>query len=252
MCFTNAGNEENVFTNPGLGARSVPVLLDWCRAHAVEILAVQLPGRGARVKEPFLESAQAAAAASLSVLGSRLLDGVPYCVLAHSVGTWIAYEMLSLAREQGLPLPRRAFFSSFPAPDLPEPARPWTPQRALDDPRFKDECRGWDVSEALLKDAAMWANYVGLMRADFRLFDEYSQGGRAGARPFDFPITSFYAEADKKVSRAMVEGWRGFTTVGFSVQGLPGHHLFVLAMGDQKAAKHAWLTTVRDELAAAQ
>jgi hypothetical protein len=129
VCFTNAGNEENVFTNDGLGTRRVSVLLDWCRASQVEVLAVQLPGRGARAKEPFLPDAQVcmrregypesveaaccgfayarsqtAAAEALAVLASRLCDA-PYCVLAHSVGSWIAFEMLSLARELGLQLP---------------------------------------------------------------------------------------------------------------------------------------------------
>jgi medium-chain acyl-[acyl-carrier-protein] hydrolase len=61
VCFTNAGNEENIFTNEGLGARRVAVLLEWCRANSVELLAPQLPGRGARTKEPFLPDTQARA-----------------------------------------------------------------------------------------------------------------------------------------------------------------------------------------------
>ena len=61
ICFTNAGNEENIFTNEGLGPRRVAVLLEWCRANKVELLAPQLPGRGARSKEPFLPNAQVCA-----------------------------------------------------------------------------------------------------------------------------------------------------------------------------------------------
>lgn len=121
VCFTNAGNEENIYTNEGLGPRRVAALLEWCRANQVELLAPQLPGRGARSKEPFLPDAQVrmralcmqlqltrlpqtVAAHVLRLLATRL-DGVPYCVIGHSVGTWIAYEMLALAREQGLPMP---------------------------------------------------------------------------------------------------------------------------------------------------
>jgi surfactin synthase thioesterase subunit len=58
VCFTNAGNEENIYTNEGLGPRRVAALLEWCRANQVELLAPQLPGRGARSKEPFLPDAQ--------------------------------------------------------------------------------------------------------------------------------------------------------------------------------------------------
>ena len=130
LCFTNAGHAENIYTNEGLGARRVAVLLEWCRANAVELLAVQPPGRGARAKEPFLPDAQARArrrpvaactgpltqrcpapqaiaAHVVRLVASRLADA-PYCIIGHSVGTWIAFETLSLAREQGLPMPLKA------------------------------------------------------------------------------------------------------------------------------------------------
>jgi len=32
-------------------------------------------------------------------------------VVAHSVGTWNAYEFLRLAQQQGLPMPAKAFLS---------------------------------------------------------------------------------------------------------------------------------------------
>ena len=89
---------------------------------------------------------QTVAAHVVRLLASRLAD-VPYCIIGHSVGTWIAFETLSLAREQGLPMPRKArlractvacehwrdaaglnrqvFFSCFPAPDIPLQERPW-------------------------------------------------------------------------------------------------------------------------------
>ena len=50
-----------------------------------------------------------------------------------------------------------------------------------------------------------------MMRSDFSLFDEYEYQ-RAGQPPFDFPITSFFATHDKKISQAMVCGWARFTT----------------------------------------
>ncbi len=35
-------------------------------------------------------------------------------VVAHSVGTWNAYEFLRLAQREGLPMPRQAFLSGQP------------------------------------------------------------------------------------------------------------------------------------------
>jgi surfactin synthase thioesterase subunit len=105
------------------------------------------------------------------------------------------------------------------------------------------------VSDALLADAHMWATYEPLMRADFRLFDEYVYH-RAGDAPFEFPITAFYAVADRKVTPAMVRDWLRFSrnAAACEVHAIQGHHLFVLATGDQRSAKEAWLTAIVDGL----
>ena len=141
----------------------------------------------------------------------------------------------------------QVFFSCFPAPDLPPAERPWRAQRGLDDTAFKAECREWDVSEALFADAALWAQYVALLRADFSLFDEYEHR-HAGEPPFAVPITAFHAHKDRKVSPALVARWAGVTRGAFRASGIEGHHLFVMGVGEQRAAKEQWLAAVVAEL----
>ena len=58
-------------------------------------------------------------------------------VVAHSVGTWSAYEFLMLARDRGLPMPKHIFLSAMAAPDIPEDRRPWRKNRDLDEDSFK-------------------------------------------------------------------------------------------------------------------
>ena len=58
-------------------------------------------------------------------------------VIAHSVGTWCAYEFLMLARARGLPMPEHVFLSAMAAPDIPEDVRPWRRNRDLDEESFK-------------------------------------------------------------------------------------------------------------------
>jgi len=248
VCWTNAGNEENLYTNEGVGARKVSTLLDFCKANAVEVLAPQLPGRGARGKEPFIKTTQEVAEAVVKVIAHRLFsDGVPYCVIGHSVGTWNGFEFLSLLRDEGLPMPLKTFFSGFPSPDIPVDERPWVADNdTLDDPAFKDESRGWDTNEVVFSDG-MWKMFGPLMRADFGLFDRYAFG-RAADAPFDFPLTTFYATKDKKVKEKHVKGWERFTTKAFSISPIEGHHLYPMGLGDQKPGKIAWLEAIVKEL----
>ena len=58
-------------------------------------------------------------------------------VIAHSVGTWNAYEFLMLARSQGLSMPKHLFLSAMASPDIPEQLRPWRRNSSLDEEAFK-------------------------------------------------------------------------------------------------------------------
>ena len=103
------------------------------------------------------------------------------------------------------------------------------------------------MSEALFADATLWAQYVALLRADFSLFDEYAFR-RAGEPPFAFPMLAFHATADRKVSPALVARWAAMTTGAFRAAAIQGHHLFVMGVGEQRAAKEAWLTEIVADL----
>lgn len=116
-------------------------LQEWCRAHDAELLAVQAPGRGSRQKEAACTSAQDLAQQALQALGHRLQlrrptagaaaaaeghvkggvasaaaaaptvegscgtanggDVVPWVIVSHSMGCWVAFELLRLARQKG-------------------------------------------------------------------------------------------------------------------------------------------------------
>lgn len=68
--------------------------------------------------------------------------------------------------------------------------------------------RRWDVNDVLLKDAGMWAQYGPLMRADFRLFDEF-EWRRGAEGPLPMPAVCFHAQKDKKArAQGSEEGWR--------------------------------------------
>ncbi len=113
------------------------MMQEWCRANKAEVLAVEPPGRAMRAKESRYSNLQQLAAALLPVVASRLADGTPYVVVAHSLGTWAAFELLQLARQAGLPLPMAAFLSAMPSPDTPLDQRPWRQQRTLDEQQFE-------------------------------------------------------------------------------------------------------------------
>ena len=147
--------------------------MSWCRSNDAELLAVQLPGRAARAKEPPFGSARDAARALMPVVARRLFAPsthepfssnddatddtasdsiervVPWIVVGHSVGSWCAFEFVRLARSLGFPPPALACLSGFPAPDVPTRERS-TLNKGRTTPRSKT-MRGRGVDEAVLR-----------------------------------------------------------------------------------------------------
>ena len=215
MAFACAGSAEDLWSSEGSGARRArSPLLRWLSARGGKLLAVQLPGRGARRREPFAESAQAVAREVAALVAAEVLvrereggggggaggsegggkggsegkkgdfsRAVPWFVAGHSLGAWLAFELASAARDAGLPAPVRLLLSAMPPPHTPEARRPWrAPAARLPAAELAAECRAWGISEAVFS-PGVWEEYEPLLRNDFRLFDEYKfERGGAGKR----------------------------------------------------------------------
>lgn len=108
---------------------------------------------------------------------------------------------------------------------------------------MQDECRGWDINDVVFSQG-LWGMYQPLLRADFKLFDEYVFDEETFDKPFKFPITSFWGTKDRRVKQAMVQRWSKFTTGEFSCSEINGNHLWPLSKED----KEQWLKKITEEL----
>ena len=209
VCIPNAGSAESIYTSRRAGgaSRDPNALKSWAREHGALVLAAQLPGREARRHEAPLPTCRAAAAALCEVLLPVLQNGpgtgtaagawsqVPFTLVAHSVGTWIGYELLLLLRDAGVRPPVHAFLSAFPAPTTSPQDRPWVSTTGMPDAQFKLECAGWDANAALFSEPT-WSIYKPLLRADYALLDTYefgagaAEGGGSSASPPPPPASS--------------------------------------------------------------
>jgi medium-chain acyl-[acyl-carrier-protein] hydrolase len=239
ICFANAGNAEDLFTNEGVGERKIESpLLTFCRKFKAELLSVQLPGRGSRRNEPWNEpKIQTVVREIAPTLASELRD-VPYVVVGHSVGCWLAVQLVDVLRSKydvGEPL--HFFLSNFPAPTIEDKDKPWRKNKHLSEREFQEECRKWDVQEIVF--TGIWKIYHPLMRADFCLFDSYENDLQE--KTFTSDVTAFHGTNDKMISRSMVEEWEKMTTGTFALEILQGgNHLFPL----EKESKIDWLKRI--------
>ena len=241
LCFPNAGNTEDMYTHEGTGVRRAQSpLLELAKSNECEVLAVQYAGRANRKSEGYAFDIRADIVQALLPVVAGKLDEVPYCIVAHSVGTWVAFEFLQLLRSRGVRMPEQCFFSAFPFPDIPHRSRPWEINVMLNDEGFREECRRWGINELVF---SMWDVYRPMLRADFHLFDKYDYA-HVDKAPFDWPLTVFYGTGDEMISQEMCCGWETHTTGSFELLSIDGGHLFPL----EKQSKLNWLQLIADRL----
>lgn len=216
ICLHNAGSTESNYTRP-----KTP-FTNWVKdSKDIELVAVDFPGRNKMLKAKRHESTETLAPDLLAVLWDKISDGVPYQIWGHSVGTWVGFELLMLARKVGLPMPVAAFFMAFPAPHMPASRRRWRVNKPLNDVQFRQELTNWDKDwfeggpGKVVFDEGQWGQFEPMMRADFRLFDQYKFAHK-GASKFEFPLYAWHFDKEHFNSADQIEMWKEWTTGEFN------------------------------------
>merc|ERR1711976_852413 len=87
---------------------------------------------------------------------------------------------------------------------------------------MQEETRSWDrehfegAAKVIFTPAEWSGTWEALMRADFRLFDEYECKHMDEAK-FGFPILSFYMGKEEMIKPDMMELWKDWTSSTFSL-----------------------------------
>jgi surfactin synthase thioesterase subunit len=200
------------------------------RLPAVEVVPMELPGRGSRVEERPVPLADGLVAGIVrQILPWR---ETPFALFGHSLGAMLAVEVARvLEHRHGLPA-LALFVSGAGAPgasDEPGPAD-WL----LPDDEFRDRLRELaGTPPAVLADDELMAMFLPVLRADFAAAGQLC---RRGGRPVSAPITVFGGDSDSEVPVARLAGWAAHSTVDCEVQVVPGGHFFLDESSEQVVA----------------
>jgi surfactin synthase thioesterase subunit len=186
----------------------------------VTVQALELPGRGTRMREPLMVSFDALCDELEHDLRQWLSRGGPYALFGHSMGALLAYELAQRLRTHRCP-PRALLVSGSPAPALRDPARFAEP---LDDATLAGHLRQLGGTPAeLLDNAEMMQLTLPVLRADFRVCASYRHRPRA---PLACPVHAFGGRADQAV-RDTVAGWKDEAGGAFTLDWYDGGHFFL-------------------------
>ncbi|GHF37071.1 thioesterase [Kitasatospora xanthocidica] len=186
----------------------------------VEVVPVELPGHGTRLRDPLVTGM----AAMVDALCEEVLreERGPYAILGHSMGAKIAYAVAEeLERRPGATPPARLFVSG----SLPASAAEPKPLHGLPDAALTAELSAMGgTPPEILANAELMEFMLPVIRADLTLLEQWH--APAGSR-ISCPITAFAGQDDQVVRAELSAGWADHTSASFALRVHPGDHFFL-------------------------
>lgn len=187
----------------------------------VELIAIQLPGRGNRLEEPPFTSIDELAPVLVRSV-EPWLDR-PHAWFGHSLGALVAFEACRAMRRLALAEPVRLLVSGSPAPHRAELGRPSVRDAPAAD--LIAWLRGLGgTPQEVLDDAALLPALLPMLRADLTMVETYQCRPEP---PLDCPISVFGGADDPSATVAELHAWRRHSTDCCAVRVLPGGHFFL-------------------------
>jgi len=185
----------------------------------IELCAVHLPGREARMNEPPM--------GNLRRVVGELVEAIepvcdrPVALFGHSIGGLLAFECARELRRRFGINPVHLFVSGCPAPQLRDQDR----LCELPDDAFLERMRRFNgTPREILDHTEMMELMLPTLRADFSLRDTYVHEGEL---PLNCPIAAFGGMADEAVTTEQLEPWKLQTADGFQLWLFQGDHFFI-------------------------
>ncbi|MGB3297274.1 MAG: alpha/beta fold hydrolase [Phormidesmis sp.] len=208
FCFAYAGGSAWIFRP---WAKQLPI--------NIEIVAIELPGRGKRLAEPPLTNLSLL----IETLGPQLLPylDLPFAFFGHSLGALIAFELCRWLRQTVQLSPSHLYVSAARAPHLPIEPPLMHPLPTAD---FIDRLKHYQGTPiSVLNNEELMSLVLPALRADFTLLETYQYRPE---NPLSCSMTGLWGQQDNIVKRANVAAWQVHTSK-FELESVAGDHFFM-------------------------
>ena len=188
--------------------------------RGIELLTLELPGRGKRVMEPLLTDLSAMVDDLFMQLQPYLDKN--YILYGHSMGGTLGNYLIHRVKDEGLSLPLLFMATGCAAPKYKKYD---TLMHKLGHIALKEELRklGGFPEEVLASDELM-EFILPIMRADLTALENWKDN-RSDC--YEVPLY-ILSGTNEKIDDQQVEGWREETTGDFNSLKLEGNHFFIL------------------------
>jgi len=204
--------------------------------RSADVVAVVLPGRERRIREPGIHAMTELVDALATEIEPWLDE--PMAMFGHSLGALVLFELASSLRNRFSPV--HLFVSGERAPTVRSPS--YLPSSCTDEDILNHVRELNGAPEDLLVNRAFMRSFLPGMRADISVRESYCHDFQAP--PLSCPITAFVGDHDSPAGTLEEARAWGLETSGpFEMVMVPGRHLFLRTdfsiVTDHTAAKLA-------------
>ena len=187
---------------------------------AVDVVAIQYPGRQDRRNERLLTDARSLADRIHDILVGQ--PPLPVTFFGHSLGAVVAFEAIRRLADSGYP-PAHLFASGRRAPSAHRDEN----VHLLGDDGIMAEVRGLNgTASSVLDDDELMRAVLPSLRADYQAAETYRCDPDV---TIDCPVTVLTGDSDPKTTLAEARAWDRHTTGPCTIRTFPGGHFFLTA-----------------------
>lgn len=187
----------------------------------IELVAVQLPGREARLQETTINRIEPL----IAQLSNAILTEIngPYALFGHSMGALVCFELTRRLRELGAPLPSALALSGHQSPTLP---RTESPLHMMSDADFiaAMQERYDGIPQAVLDRPELLQLLLPTLRRDIEALEHFRFA--AGA-PLPVPFLLYGGTEDAQTYGERLDAWRELTSGPVTLRRFPGGHFYL-------------------------
>jgi len=209
VCFPYAGGSARVYT-------------EWkdMLSDKIELIPIELPGHGKRLKEDLLDSVEAMVEDAYVQIKDKMLDG-QYAFFGHSLGALIAYELTSKIIDNKLSKPDYIFISGMGPPHC-QPKEEKI--HSLPEKEFKKRIAYYGgTPEEVFTDPQLKKLFIPILRSDFKAYEQYSYEER-DKQAFAAKLIIFAGRNDEFANQ--LEEWQRYSKQKIDIYHFSGGHFF--------------------------
>lgn len=188
-------------------------------ADDVNIVPIELSGRGTRMNEPLYENCQEATEDIYNEIKKYV--HAPFAILGHSMGSALAFKIATRMIEEGNYEPEFMIMSGKNPPHIPINSS----LASLNDTDFLEEVtKLGGMKEEFLQHQELVDLFLPILKSDFKIVESCSFDTKI---TIHFDIHILYGLDDQLTTKESLEQWNSYTTKKCYFQAFQGNHFFI-------------------------